>query len=94
MCKTQLAFEMASGPLSPASDSRFMWHKRLSQWTSNDLGNDATTEIWSWSALSVVSTVWKQIVTGKVGEIFFPKKQELIALKQSSFWKIFTVYCF
>lgn len=51
-----------------------MWQQYLSGWTSNVLGNDNTTKIWSWSALSIDSTVRKQIVTQKI-EIFFPRSK-------------------
>lgn len=71
----------------------FKWHKIFPKPNLELLGNDAATKIWSWSALSAVSTIWKQIVTEKIG-IFFSKKHELISLKSWSFWKLFTVYCF
>lgn len=48
----------------------------ISIFQNYSLGNDVTTKIWLWSALSVDSTVSKQIVTEKTGRRdFFSKMQ-------------------
>lgn len=82
ICKIQLTSEIVEGL---PSFSWFMCHQHLSGWTSDALESDNTTKIWSWSALSIVFTVWKQIVTEK---IFFFKRQERMAMKHTSFWKL------
>lgn len=90
--KTQLASEVIWSLPSLASNSGFRCHKHLSKWTSNALRNDVTTEIWSWSALS--SLLYESKLSLERQESFFSKKWGLIVLEHSSFWKLFTVYCF